>query len=147
MKGRGEDCRLRRRTHSRGMRAEYVELILLEQSLGNTEGMNRPFSDRVGDAAEKTGGTVLFDIRVDDDPRFSRMAAIGFRADGTVIIMMDKNGQLTSAPARGNDDHHIAELTAWCSLPMAQQVSVSYSNAAVILLAELRGSGRLERST
>lgn len=49
------------------MVAEHVESALFEQSLGNIEGLNRPFYDRVADAAEKTDGSVLFDFRVDGD--------------------------------------------------------------------------------
>jgi hypothetical protein len=97
----------------------------------------------VGDAAEKTGGSVLFDIRVDGDTRIQRVAAIGFGANGTVAIMMDKDGQLSSAPVNGNNDHLVAELAVWSSLPMAEQVCVSYRGAAAILLAELRKSGRI----
>src|SRR5205823_5153625 len=70
--------------HSQAMKAEYVELVLFEQSLAR---MNRTFSDRVGDVAEKTGGSVLFDIRIDGDARIQRMAAIGYSANGTVAIM------------------------------------------------------------
>ncbi|MFC3321553.1 hypothetical protein [Mesorhizobium cantuariense] len=124
------------------MQAEYVELVLLEQSLANTDGMYRPFSDRLGDVAEKTGGSVLFDVRVENDIRIQRMAAIGFGVDGTVAIMMDKNEQLISAPINGDNAALVAELTAWTSLPMAEQVCVSYGRVAAKLLAELRKSGR-----
>ncbi|KRB34243.1 hypothetical protein ASD99_01005 [Mesorhizobium sp. Root695] len=129
------------------MKAEYVELVLLEQSLANTDGMNRPFSDRVVDVAEETGGSVLFDVRVDGDTRINRMAAIGYGANGTVIIVMGKKGQLDSAPIDGDTNHLVAELTAWCSLPMAEQVCVNFSSTVVILLAELRKSSRFDRST
>jgi hypothetical protein len=124
------------------MMAEYVELALLEQSLANTDGMNRPFSDRVSDVAEKTGGAVLFDIRVDGDVRIQRMAAIGFGDDGSIAIMMNRNGQLSSTPIDADNDLLIAELTAWSSLPMAEQICVSYRGAAATLLVKLRASGR-----
>jgi hypothetical protein len=125
------------------MKAEYVELVLLEQSLADTGGMNRPFSDRVSDVAEKTDGVVLFDIRVDGDARVSRMAAVGYGVSGTVAITMDKYGQLSSAPINGENDALVAELTAWSLLPMAEQVSVDYRGAAAMLLAGLR-KGRLD---
>jgi hypothetical protein len=124
------------------MKAEYVELVLLEQSIATKDGMNRPFSDRVGDVAEKTGGFVLFDVRVDGDSRIRRMAAIGYGANVTVAIMMDKNGKLSSAPIAADNDLLVAELTAWWSLPMAEQVCVTYRGAAASLLAKLRASGR-----
>ena len=128
---------MRLRAHSRGMKAEYVELVLLEQSLANKDGIYPPFSDRVSDVAEKTGGSVLFDVRVQSDIRIQRMAAIGFGVDGTVAIMMDKNGQLVSAPVNADSDFLVAELIAWSSLPMAEQVCASYSSAAATLLVEL----------
>lgn len=133
--------------HSHNMKAEYAELVLLEQSLACAEGMSRPFSDRVGDVAEKTGGSILFDIRVDGDIQIQRMAAIEYGADGTVAIVMDKNGKLSSEPVDEDNNHLVVELTAWNSLPMAEQVVVSYSGAAASLLAKLRKSGRFDRST
>lgn len=139
---------MRQRAHSQGMKAEYVELVLLEQSLTNKDGMNRPFADRVDDVAKKTGGSVLFDVRVDGDTRVRRMAAIGYGANETVVaIMMDKVGQLRSAPVDPDNDFLVAELAAWSSLPMGEQASANYRGAAASLLAKLRESGRFDRST
>lgn len=130
------------------MKAEYVELVLLEQSLANTYSMNRPFSDRVDDVAEKTGGSVLFDVRVDGDPRIRRMAAIGYDAnDPVVAIVLDKDGQLRSAPVDADSDLLVAELTVWGSLPMGQQASATCSGAATALLAKLSKLGRFDRPT
>jgi hypothetical protein len=125
------------------MKTQYVELVLFEQSLSKADSMNRPFSDRVEDAAEKTAGSVLFDVRVDGDRRFQRIAAIGYGANGTVAIVMDRDGHLVSATIDGCDGL-IAELTAWCSLSMAEQSSMSYSGAAARLLAQLLKAGTLD---
>lgn len=125
------------------MNAQYVELVLFEQSLSQVDSMNRPFSDRVEDAAEKTAGSVLFDVRVDGDRRFQRIAAIGYGADATVAIVMGRDGHLVSATIDGCDGL-IAEIAAWCSLSMAEQSSVSYSGAAASLLAKLRKAGTLD---
>lgn len=65
------------RIHSRGMKLQYVDLVLFEQSLAGTGVMNRPFSDRVGDVAEKTAGAVLVDVRIDGNASIQRLAAIG----------------------------------------------------------------------
>jgi len=124
--------------HSHGMMAEYVELALLEQSLANTGGIQRPFFDRVGDVAEKTAGSVLFNIRVDDDTYIQRIATIGYGANGTVAIMMDKNGQLSSAPVNGDNDFLVAELAAWYASPLGEQARVDYRGTAVTLIAKLR---------
>ncbi|MER9243914.1 hypothetical protein [Mesorhizobium sp. M0633] len=86
------DCASRRTFAA--MVAEHVELALFEQSLGKIEGLHRPFCDRVADAAEKTAGSVLFDVRVDGDICVQRMAAIGYGVTGTAIIVMDKTDNL-----------------------------------------------------
>ncbi len=124
----------------------HVELVLFEQSIANPDGIQRPFSDRVADAAEKTAGSVLFDVRVDDDAHIRRIAAIGYGPDGVVVIVMDRNGEITSAPTDRNADLLVAELTAWFALPMAGQISVSYIDATTKLLAELRKAGRFDRA-
>ncbi len=119
------------------MGAQYVDLVLLEQSLAETGGMNRPFPDRVDDIAHKTAGSVLFDVRVDGDPGIQRIAAIGYGADGVVAIVMDGHGTLVSVPVDGRSDALIAELSAWWTLPMAEQIKVSHVEAATKLLADL----------
>ncbi|WP_292860874.1 hypothetical protein [Mesorhizobium sp.] len=127
------------------MVAEHVELALFEQSLGNIEGLNRPFGDRVADAAEKTGGSVLFDVRVDGDSCVQRMAAIGYGVTGTAIIVMGKNGQLGCASVSGDTALLVAALAAWNASPLSEQARVDHSATASILLARLRSSGHFAR--
>ncbi|RRH92182.1 hypothetical protein EH240_31265 [Mesorhizobium tamadayense] len=127
------------------MVAEHVELALFEQSLGNIEGLNRPFCDRVADAAEKTAGSLLFDVRVDGDAGVQRMAAIGWGATGTAIIVMGKNGQLRCASINGDTAPLVAELAAWNASPLSEQARVDYCGTASILLERLRRSGHFGR--
>ena len=113
------------------MGAQYVDLVLLEQSRADTGGLNRPFSDRVADIAQKTAGSVLFDVRVYDNPGIQRIAAIGYGADGVVVaIVMGTDGALASVPVDGGSGALIAELSAWYALPMTEQISVSHVEAA-----------------
>ncbi|MER9305492.1 hypothetical protein [Mesorhizobium sp. M0496] len=127
------------------MVAEHVELALFEQSLGNIEGLNRPFCDRVADAAEKTAGSVLFDVRVDGDVCVQRMAAIGYGVTGTAIIVMEKNGQLRCASINEDTALLVAELAAWNASPLREQARVDHRATASILLAKLRNSGHFAR--
>nr|WP_245235532.1 hypothetical protein [Mesorhizobium erdmanii] len=127
------------------MVAEHVELALFEQSLGNIEGLNRPFGDRVADAAEKTAGSVLFDVRVDGDTCVQRMAAIGYGATGTAIIVMEKNGQLRCASINEDTALLVAELAAWNASPLSEQARIDHSATASMLLAKLRISGHFDR--
>lgn len=129
------------------MGAQYVDLVLLEQSLADIGGLNRPFSDRVADIAQKTAGSVLFDVRIYDNPGIQRIAAIGYGADGVVAVVMARDGGLASVPVNGGSYALIAELIAWCALPMAEQISTSYLEAATKLLAEITNAGRIDSAS
>nr|WP_235984505.1 MULTISPECIES: hypothetical protein [Mesorhizobium] len=107
------------------MVAAHVELALFEQSLGNIEGLNRPFYDRVADAAEKTAGSLLFDVRVDGDPCVQRMAAIGYGVAGTAIIVMEKNGHLRAESINPDTSVWVAELAAWNASPLSEQATLT----------------------
>lgn len=115
-------------------------MALFEQSLINIEGPNRPFCDRLADAAEKTAGSVLFDVRVDGDAYVQRMAAIGYGVTGTAIIVMGKNGQLRCASINGDTALLIAELAASNASPLREQARLDPRGMATILLAKLRNS-------
>lgn len=121
--------------------AAHVELALFEQSLGDREGIHQPFGDRVADAAEKTAGSVLFDVRVDGDICVQRMAAIGYGETGTAIIVMEKRGQLRCASINGDTAFLVAELAAWSASPLSEQAKGDHRGTAMMLLAELRSSG------
>jgi hypothetical protein len=128
------------------MVAGHVELALFEQTLANPDGMNQPFRDRVADAAEKTDGDVLFDVRIDGDVDVQRMAAIGDGTTGTAIIVMGKDGQLRCALVDGdNTAALVAELTAWYASPLSEQAHVDYHGTAITLLARLRSAGHFVR--
>jgi len=128
------------------MVAGYVEMVLFEQSLCDGDGMHRPFADRVADAAAKTSGTVLFDVRIDGDTQVQRMAAIGYDDAGTAIILMEKTGDLRCASVNGETAVLVAELAAWESSPLSEHARVDFRGTAAMLLAQLRSSGHFGRS-
>lgn len=121
----------------------HVELALFEQTFASPNGMNQPFRDRVSDAAEKTDGSVLFDVRVDGEVDVQRMAAIGYGTTGTAIIVMGKDGQLRCASVDGETRFLVEELAAWYASPLSEQAHVAYHGTAVILLEKLRSAGHL----
>ena len=131
--------------HSHSYGGGACRSALFEQSLGNIEGLNRPFCDRVADAAEETDGSVLFDVRVDDDTCVQRIAAIGYGVIGTAIIVMGKNGQLRCASVNGDTALLVAELADWNASPLSEQAKVDHRGTASILLAKLRSSGHFGR--
>ncbi|TPK93068.1 hypothetical protein FJ567_26935 [Mesorhizobium sp. B2-4-16] len=125
------------------MAAGHVEIVLFEQSLGDGGRMHRPFGDRVADAADKTGGQVLFDVRIDGDARIQRIAAIGYGDADAAIVVMDKSGELKCASVNGDATLLVANLAAWEASPLSEHAHAEYRGTAMILLAKLRSSGQL----
>ncbi|TIL61757.1 MAG: hypothetical protein E5Y89_27295, partial [Mesorhizobium sp.] len=107
---------------------------------------HQPFGDRVADAADKTGGSVLFDVRVDGDSSIQRMAAIGYAETGTAIVVMERSGQLRCASINGDTAHLVTELAAWYASPLSLQARDDHRGTAIILLAKLRSSGHFSPS-
>jgi hypothetical protein len=129
------------------MVAEHVELALLEDSFLPVAGLQPPFSDRMAGVAERTGGILLFDIRIFGDSDVERMAAIGYGAIGTAIAMLMKCGAIRCAAL---NDRSVAEcmdtLTAWNRMPMSEQITTDCAGTAARLLARLRAAGCLDRT-
>ncbi|WP_412033452.1 hypothetical protein [Mesorhizobium sp. CO1-1-8] len=123
------------------MVAGHVEMVLFEQSIANPDGIQKPFSDRVIDAAEKTEGSVLFNVRIDGDAAIRRMAAIGYGAAEAAIVVLEKGGQMRCALVNGEACTLVTELSAWESLPLSEHARIEYRGTATILLAKLRSSG------
>jgi hypothetical protein len=126
------------------MVAGHVEMVLFEQSMASTEGIQRPFSDRVLDAAEKTGGSVLFDVRIDGDAIIQRMAAIGYGEVDAAIVMLEKGGRLRCASVNGDASNLVAVLAAWEASSSCERAQTDYRGTATILLAKVRHSEHLE---
>lgn len=127
------------------MVATHVEMVLFEQSLGDVDGMHLPFGDRVADAAQKTSGSVLFDVRIEGDTHIQRMAAIGYGEAGIAVVLMQKDGQLRCASVNGETDLLVAELAAWEASPLSEHARVEYGGTATMLIAKLRSSGHFGR--
>jgi hypothetical protein len=128
------------------MVAEHVELALLEDSFLPVAGLQPPFSDRMAGIAERTGGALLFDVRVFEDGGVERMAAIAYGTIGTAIAVLLKCGLIRCVAI---DDHGVREcvdaLTAWNRMPLSRQIATDYAGTAARLLARLREAGHLAR--
>lgn len=126
------------------MVAGHVEMVLFEQSIASADGIQRPFSDRMLDAAEKTAGSVLFDVRLEGDATVQRMAAIGYGDADAAIVVLERDGQLRCASVNGEDSALVSVLAAWESSPLSEHVCAEYRDTATVLLTKLRSSGRLD---
>jgi hypothetical protein len=129
------------------MVAEHVELALLEDSFLPVTGLQPPFSDRMASIAERTGGALLFDVRIFGDTDVERIAAIAYGTIGTAIAVLMKGGAIKCL-ATGNRDvsDYLDALTAWSCMPMSEQIATDYTAIAGRLLAKLREAGRLDQA-
>lgn len=126
------------------MVAAHVELALLEESFGNGAELPPPFSDRIASAAVRTGGSVLFDIRVDGDRRIQRMAAIEYRELGTVLVMLPGEGDRVRCVAVSEDIAFlVAELAAVARRPLMEQARFDFRGRASAILSCLRKNDEL----
>jgi hypothetical protein len=129
------------------MVAEHIELALLEDSFLPVAGLQPPFCDRMAGIAERTGGALLFDVRIFGDTDVERIAAVGYGTIGTAVALLTKCGTIKCAAA---NDPRISEaidaLAAWSRMPMSEQIVVDYAETAAHLLAALRGTGRPDRA-
>ncbi|MBN9243470.1 MAG: hypothetical protein J0I98_11825 [Mesorhizobium sp.] len=124
------------------MVAEQVELALLEDTFVPADGLRPPFSSRMSSIAQRTGGTLLFDVRVFGDADAERMAAIGYDDLGTALVVLAKSGDVRcAAVADPRMAEHIGALTVWARLPLPEQAAVDHTGTATVLLATLRGVG------
>jgi hypothetical protein len=123
------------------MAAEHLELALLEDTFVPAVGLRPPFSDRILSAAARTGGTLLFDVRIFCDVSIERIAAIAYGEIGSVIAAAMKCGQIKCTSV--NDavlSECIGALAAWAEMPMSQQATMDYMEIAERLLATLRST-------
>jgi hypothetical protein len=126
------------------MVAEHVELALLEDTFVPADGLQPPFSSRISNIAQRTGGTLLFDVRVFDDAGVERLAAIGYDGIGTAVVTLAKSGEIECATVIDPSmSEHIGALTAWARLPLPEQAAADHMRSAMRLTAALRdGRGR-----
>lgn len=121
------------------MVAEQVELALLEDTFVPADGLQPPFSSRMSSIAQRTGGTLLFDVRIFDDADVERLAAIGYDEIGIAIVTLAKSGAVDCATSIGSSmSEHVGALTAWARLPLSQQAATDHMQTATLLMAALR---------
>ena len=91
-------------------------------------------------------GVVLFNLRVDGDMELQRVAAIRYPSNQTGVLVLDKQGLLTShCMVNGTFSSFIAPLEYWNTLPLATQARTSIAGPASLFIGALRNAGYLPR--
>ncbi|TIQ36904.1 MAG: hypothetical protein E5X48_08005 [Mesorhizobium sp.] len=115
---------------------------MLEDTFAPVVGLQPPFSDRISNAAARTGGILLFDVRVFGDVSVERIAVIAYGELGSAIAAAMKCGEIKCVTVNDTAmSEHIDALAAWAEMPMPQRATTDYMGIAALLLAALRGTG------
>lgn len=123
-----------------------LEAALLETAVGNVEGLALGFSDKVAHIATRTVGRILFDVRVDGDPQFQRMAAIRYPVEITGLLGLVKSGPNIRICTIGSElDHYLQPLAVWAALSFREQANEDIRGHAALLLGALRNAGHFSR--
>ena len=94
--------------------------------------------------AVRSGGSLLFDIRVDGDRHIQRMAAIDYRALGTVLILLSsEHNQIRCSAVAENIAFLVDELAAVARKPLAEQADFDFRGKASAILSFLRNTKHL----
>lgn len=73
--------------------AAELDTILFDMAVKTAGTLSSGFSEKVIDVAHRTAGHIVFDVRVDGDYRFQRLAGIRYPAGEVGILALTKNGQ------------------------------------------------------
>jgi len=111
----------------------------LELAIANIDLAARSFHDTAIKIAAVTNGTLLFNVRVEGDPDFQRIAAISYTRSPTCIIVLLRDGTAARwCRVDTSFDIFLIPLEHWASLPLTDQAQSKYQAYSSLLAAALR---------
>ncbi|MGX9181735.1 hypothetical protein [Mesorhizobium sp. WSM2561] len=119
-----------------------LDALLFEMAAASVRLLPLSFGDKAARLAHQTSGRFLFEVRVDGDPQFQRIAAIRYATGTTGILALSKDGlAVVSFTANGELASLIDPLESWDRLPLRQQARNDIHGHIDLLLAALRNAG------
>lgn len=124
--------------------AAELDTVLFEMAVRAAGSLSTSFSEKVTDIAARTAGQLAFDVRVEGDYRFQRIAGIRYGAGEVGILALTKNGQaLDACRVNGALTGFIEPLETWHGLPLQAQAQADVLGHTSLLIAALRNAGNL----
>lgn len=121
-----------------------LEGVLFEMAVNNVRLSPLSFHQRVETICHQTTGRLRFDVRVDGDGRYQRIAAIGYAGGAIGILALAKDGlAIESCTVACVDASFLEPLEKWSNLPLPAQATMDVRGHASLFLASLRRAGRL----
>jgi hypothetical protein len=128
------------------MAADELDALVFGMAVDSVRALSVPFAEKVAEIAHRSHGVLLFNLRIDGDMEFQRVAAIRYPSNQTGVLMLDKQGLLTShCMVNGTFSSFIAPLEDWNTLPLAAQARTSIAGPASLFIGALRNAGYLPR--
>ncbi|KAA3445853.1 hypothetical protein C7I87_31710 [Mesorhizobium sp. SARCC-RB16n] len=119
-----------------------LDALLFEMAAASVRLLPLSFGDKAARIARQTSGRLLFEVRVDGDPQFQRIAAVRYVTGTTGILALSKDGlAVVSFTANGELASFIDPLESWDSLPLREQARSDVEGHINLLLAALRSAG------
>ncbi|OQM76546.1 hypothetical protein BFN67_13730 [Pseudaminobacter manganicus] len=112
----------------------------------SVQGLPLGFAGKANEIARQISGRMLFDIRLDDDPHYQRIAGIRYTNSEIGVLTLSLDGLSVRAfPISRISASLIQPLERWASLPLREQVQTDIQGAARLFVAvlEYRDDGAL----
>ncbi|WP_054311077.1 hypothetical protein [Mesorhizobium sp. 1M-11] len=123
--------------------AAELDTVLFEMAVRTASTLPTSFSEKVTDIAARTAGRLAFDVRVEGDYRFQRIAGIRYGGD-IGILALSKDGQsVDSCRVNGALASFIEPLESWNGLSLPAQAQTDILGHTSLLVAALRNAGNL----
>ncbi|MER9426189.1 hypothetical protein NKI88_27660 [Mesorhizobium sp. M0317] len=128
------------------MAADELDALVFGMAVDSVRALSVPFAEKVAEIAHRSLGDLLFNLRIDGDMEFQRVAAIRYPSYQTAVLVLDKQGLSTShCMVNGTFSSFIAPLEEWNTLPLATQARTSIAGSASLFIGALRNAGYLPR--
>jgi len=123
-----------------------IEAVLLEMAVGTLEPLSHGFSDRVDDIARRTFGVLLFDVRLECDDQYQRLAAIQYGTQTVGLLALDRSGSsIRTCAVDEAFSGFLHPLSVWARLSLTEQASAHIRHHTLLLLGALRNAGHFTR--
>ncbi|MEI9431721.1 hypothetical protein [Mesorhizobium sp. Cs1299R1N3] len=119
-----------------------LDALLFEMAAASVRMLALSFGDKAARIARQTSGRFLFEVRIDGDPQFQRIAAIRYTTGTTGLFALSKDGlAVVSFTANSELASFIDPLENWDSLPLREKAHNEVQGHIDLLVAALRNAG------
>ena len=135
-------CRLRRGMGS----VPQLETVLIEMIVEAADFPVASFNSVAGTCADKSGGRILFNVRVDSHANIQRVAAIASKSGGGVTLLLllsDHAGtsiKIHEVPVESYP--WVVSIARWANQPLHMQATSSVSTEVSLLLEAVLAAAR-----